>query len=189
MSYVLCTSWLWPDTILDSVYVYVCDIFLWFSLKWVLLFFLRPRTIEDLSWHQTASYYFPTIWYCARSLTSLSLKKNNRVYIVLFNMIHIKVSHSWHGKRDTLAICYSFLRVSWVPQWSRFCLPCRGHRFDSWVRKIPWRRKQHPTLVFLPGESQRERGPGALQSMGSQRVGQDIDTKQHLWLLKEGGSS
>ena len=24
--------------------------------------------------------------------------------------------------------------------------------FDSWVRKIPWRRKWQPTLVLLPGE-------------------------------------
>ena len=24
---------------------------------------------------------------------------------------------------------------------------------DSWVRKIPWRRKWSPTPVFLPGES------------------------------------
>ena len=26
-------------------------------------------------------------------------------------------------------------------------------RFDSWVGKIPWRRKWQPTPVFLPGES------------------------------------
>ena len=25
--------------------------------------------------------------------------------------------------------------------------------FDPWVRKIPWRRKWHPTRVLLPGES------------------------------------
>ena len=27
--------------------------------------------------------------------------------------------------------------------------------FDTWVRKIPWRRKWQPTTIFLPGESQR----------------------------------
>ena len=26
------------------------------------------------------------------------------------------------------------------------------HRFDPWVRKIPWRRNWQPTPVFLPGE-------------------------------------
>ena len=30
---------------------------------------------------------------------------------------------------------------------------CRRCGFDPWVGKISWRRKQQPTLVFLPGES------------------------------------
>ena len=29
----------------------------------------------------------------------------------------------------------------------------RKCRFDPWVRKIPWKRKWQPILVFLPGES------------------------------------
>ena len=35
---------------------------------------------------------------------------------------------------------------------------CRRGRFDSWVRKIPWRRKWQPTPGFLPGESHGQRG-------------------------------
>ena len=27
-----------------------------------------------------------------------------------------------------------------------------GDRFDSWIGKIPWKRKWQPTPVFLPGE-------------------------------------
>ena len=37
---------------------------------------------------------------------------------------------------------------------------CRRRKrpgFDPWVRKIPWRRKWQPTLVFLPGESHGQR--------------------------------
>ena len=34
---------------------------------------------------------------------------------------------------------------------------CRRHRFDSWVMKIPWRRKWQPTPVFLPGKSHGQR--------------------------------
>ncbi|KAM9699838.1 H/ACA ribonucleoprotein complex subunit 1 isoform 1-T1 [Dama dama] len=30
--------------------------------------------------------------------------------------------------------------------------------FDPWVRKIPWRRACQPITVFLPGESDRQRG-------------------------------
>ena len=29
--------------------------------------------------------------------------------------------------------------------------------FDPWVRKIPWRRAQQPTPVFLPGEAHGQR--------------------------------
>ena len=36
--------------------------------------------------------------------------------------------------------------------------------FDPWVRKIPWRRKQQPTHVFLPEESHGDSGePEALE--------------------------
>ena len=43
----------------------------------------------------------------------------------------------------------------WIPWWIRHyrvCLQYRRCRFNPWVRKIPWRRKWQPTLVFLPGE-------------------------------------
>jgi len=30
-------------------------------------------------------------------------------------------------------------------------------RFDSWIRKIFWRRKWQPTPVFFPGKSQGQR--------------------------------
>ena len=30
--------------------------------------------------------------------------------------------------------------------------------FDSWVRKILWRRKWQPTPIFLPGKSHGQRG-------------------------------
>ena len=33
---------------------------------------------------------------------------------------------------------------------------CRRHRFDPWVRKIPWSRKWQPTLIFLPGKSHEQ---------------------------------
>ena len=40
------------------------------------------------------------------------------------------------------------------------------------VGKIPWRREELPTPVFLPGEfCGQTRLAGYLQSMGSQRVG------------------
>ena len=37
------------------------------------------------------------------------------------------------------------------------CRRCQRHRFDPWVRKISWRRKGQPTLVFLPGKFHGQR--------------------------------
>ena len=37
------------------------------------------------------------------------------------------------------------------------CLQCGRPGFDSWVGKIPWRRKWQPTPVFLPGKSHGRR--------------------------------
>ena len=37
------------------------------------------------------------------------------------------------------------------------CRRCRRCRFDSWVWKIPWRRKWQPTPVSLPGKSHGQR--------------------------------
>ena len=34
---------------------------------------------------------------------------------------------------------------------------CRRHKFDPWVRKIPWRRKWQHSPVFLHGESHGQR--------------------------------
>ena len=36
-------------------------------------------------------------------------------------------------------------------------LPCRRRRFNSWVGKIPWRRKWLLIPVFLPGECHGQR--------------------------------
>ena len=47
----------------------------------------------------------------------------------------------------------------------------KRHRLDPWVRKVPRRKAWQPTPVFLPGESQGTEEPGRLQSIGSQRVG------------------
>ena len=38
--------------------------------------------------------------------------------------------------------------------------------FDLWIRKIPWRRAQQPTLVFLSGESPQTEEPGGCSPWG-----------------------
>ena len=51
------------------------------------------------------------------------------------------------------------LRALWLLGFSggsdgkEYCLQCRRPGFSPWVGKIPWRRKQLPTAIFLSGES------------------------------------
>ena len=58
------------------------------------------------------------------------------------------------------------------------CRRCRRHRFDPWVRKIPWQRKWQLISVFLPGKLPWTEEPGRLQSTVSQ-----IQTRLHMHTL------
>ena len=46
------------------------------------------------------------------------------------------------------------------------CRRRKKHEFDTWVRKILWRRKWQPTPVFLPGELHGQRSLVSYSSLG-----------------------
>ena len=60
-------------------------------------------------------------------------------------------------------VCYCMIYLTfyglpwWLRQW-RMYLQWRRPRFNPWVGKIPCRREWQPTLVFLPVESNGQRG-------------------------------
>ena len=66
---------------------------------------------------------------------------------------------------------------------SRVCLQCGRSRFDSWVRKIPWRRKWQPTPVFLPGKSHEWRSLVVYSPRGHK----ELDTTERLHFHSSGG--
>ena len=74
----------------------------------------------------------------------------------------------------------SLFWVSLVAQWSRICLQCRRRGFDTWVGKIPWRKKWQPTPVFLPGKFHGERN---LVVHGITRVRPNLATKQQQHVI------
>ena len=37
------------------------------------------------------------------------------------------------------------------------CRRRKRHKFESWIRKIPWRRAWKPVPIFLPGKSHGQR--------------------------------
>ena len=49
---------------------------------------------------------------------------------------------------------------SGLPRWlssNESVCQCRRYEFNPWVKKMPWRRKWQPILVFLPGISHGQR--------------------------------
>ena len=63
---------------------------------------------------------------------------------------------------------------------------CRRHkkcRFDPWVKKIPWRKAWHPTPLFLPGESHRQRRSAAVHGVAQSRTrSKQLSTHAHKQL-------
>ena len=52
--------------------------------------------------------------------------------------------------------------LKWLPWWfssKESACRCRRHGFDSWVGKIPWRKRWQSTPVCLLGKPHRERSP------------------------------
>ena len=84
--------------------------------------------------------------------------------------------------------------VSWgLPQWLNGKEPacqsmrCRRCGFDTWVRKIPWRRKWHPTPVFLQGKAH---GQGSLEGYSPWgRKELDMTENSTAWFLEDYPSS
>ena len=63
---------------------------------------------------------------------------------------------------------------------------CRNHGFDPCVRKIPWRRKWQPALVFLAWKIPwTERSPAGYNPWGCKRIGHNLATKQQQQLRTE----
>ena len=76
----------------------------------------------------------------------------------------------WLGNKDP-----TYCR-SW-PKAVKNLLADAEHRSNSWVGKIPWRRKWQPTPVFLPGKSHGQRSLAGYRPWGCKRAECDLVTK------------
>ena len=69
-----------------------------------------------------------------------------------------------------MRLCHlSFLlvvKVYGLARWLRGKESACSAGLDSWVRKVPWRRKRQPSPVFLPGKSHRWRSLAAYSPKG-----------------------
>ena len=58
---------------------------------------------------------------------------------------------------------------------------CQQHRFNPWVEKIPWRRKQQPTPVFLLGKYHGERSLVGYSPWGCKELDTTEGTELPWW--------
>ena len=65
----------------------------------------------------------------------------------------------------------------WLGKKKNTTCQCRRCGFDSWIRKIPWRRKWKPTPVFLTGKSERQRSLVGCSPWGPKKVGHNLAIK------------
>ena len=81
-----------------------------------------------------------------------------------------------------VGICYMFLIFGlpwWISGKESIC-QCRRPGFDSWVRKIPWRKKWQLTPVFLPGKSHGQRSLEGYSPWGYKELDTTQQTKQQF---------
>ena len=88
---------------------------------------------------------------------------------VPFSSHHIKNSYSLQDLWLLLTL------IMWLNHWLdspylRYFGLVGKPTWETWVRKIPWRRKGQPTPVFLPGESPWQRSLAGFSPYGSKEL-------------------
>ena len=111
------------------------------------------------SWVSIMQYTFSKISQCASYESPLKMMyKSGKI------QIHISFQYI------SFILCYSLFQYYLNPYFiraSQIALVVKNppvkagrhkrHRFNAWIRKIPWWRAQQPTLVFLPGKPHGQR--------------------------------
>ena len=91
-------------------------------------------------------------------------------------------------------IYFRIISYSRLPRWhywlkkQKTTCQCRRRKrweLDPWVKKISWRRKWQPVLVFLPGESHGQRSLVGCSPQGRNKLGMTEVTAQYNILVKK----
>ena len=112
---------------------------------------------ESSKWHNP--YFIAHTCICIAFLTRMVrrlFKINSTAFIALLDKRTFLPTFSTFGllmsKKDL-----GLLRWCKGKESTYQCVRSRRHRFDPWVRKIPWRRIWQPTRVFLSGKFHGQR--------------------------------
>ena len=82
----------------------------------------------------------------------------------LVTIAHWKIP-AWHTYPMSVPLL-SFAGFPWWLSSGESASPCRKHKFNPWVGKIPWRRKWQPTPGLLTRKSHGQRSLASYSSWG-----------------------
>ena len=154
-------------------------------LEWVAISFSRGSSWpRDWTWVSCTAGSFFTNWATREVPTDYNI---SQIFFKLYFLKFFKIyfwtlfcycSFLYDGRERLyyLVLSRNFHGLPWWLRGKESSCHYRRYGFDSWVRKITWKRKWQPTPVFLPGKITWTEEPVRLQSLEWQRVRQDYTT-------------
>ena len=129
-----------------------------------------------MSVYRTQGYWEFLMSTCWRTLLESELFQVTRPTRLTLTYVIVIVTHRTRNKEGVKSmVCNALPR--WLSGKESTC-QCTRSGFSLWVRKIPWRRKWHPTPVFLPGKSHGQRSLVGYNSWGREESDTTETTEQ-----------
>ena len=91
------------------------------------------------------------------SSKAILLNFNSSALSFLYSPTLTSIHDHWKNHCLDQTDTYLYVGLPWWVSGKESACQCRRHRYHPWVGKIPWRRKWHPTPVFLTGKSHGQR--------------------------------
>ena len=97
------------------------------------------------------------MWYISIQQTIIQPSKGNKSWPMLQHGWSKDIMLKWSKPVTKGQILYDSTSFPGGSDRKSVCLKCGRPRFDSWVGKIPWRRKWQSTPGLMPGKSHGQR--------------------------------
>ena len=134
---------------------------------------------------------FHIFWFCIHRFNQLQIQNILKKKFRDFQRVKLEFTTCWQLFTQHICFIYNYLHSTYTiflgfPGGSVSAKESTSQYkrcgFDSWVGKIPWRRKQQLIPVFLPGKSQGQRSLVGYCTWGHKRAGHDLVTEQYTML-------
>ena len=159
-------------------------------LSWSLTY--RQQTVGLLSFHNRACRFFTIDHRHTHTYYGFCFPEEPWLTCLSFNSLPAWPSLTaallqHHGSLSLPASALSFLHPCLClvgfpgdANGKEHACQCRRHRFDPWVRMIPWRRAWQPTPVILPGNFHGQRSLSGYSPRGHKEMDRTEQLSTHI---------